>query len=105
MSLNDPLDPETTEPLHDMPLPQPPPPPPAGAPPRARSLRAQFASVSPVVWLGLGLIGTLLIVIVIIATTTLVRYLYCWPNARPDTYPSRACFGTDACHGDTRSVC
>ncbi|MBI5564883.1 MAG: hypothetical protein HY870_08315 [Chloroflexi bacterium] len=72
MSLNDPLDPEAGGP--ERPLPQPPPPPPAtGGPRRSRSVLAQVASVSPAVWLGLGVIATLLIVIAIIATATLVR--------------------------------
>ncbi len=83
MSLNDPLDPKTPEPPYAAPLPQPPPPPPVAGPPRNRSLRAQFASVSPVVWLGLGLIVTLLIVIAIIATTTLVRTFTAGPTPTP----------------------
>jgi len=71
MSLTDPLDPETSEP--ERPIPEMPPPPPTGGTPRRRSVLAQFAAVSPWVWLGLGLIATLLIVIAIIATATLVR--------------------------------
>jgi hypothetical protein len=74
MSLNDPLDPEADGP--DRPIPEMPPPPLADAGARrGRSVLAQFASVSPAIWLGLGAIATLLIVIAIIATAALVRTL------------------------------
>lgn len=78
MSLNDPLDPEAIQP--ELPIPQPPPP----AAPRSRSLRAQFGAVSPGTWIGLGIIGTLLVVIAIAAA--LIRTL----SSAPTPTPTRA---------------
>ncbi len=73
MSLNDPLDSEDGGPERPIPQMPPPPPPAAGGRQRSRSVLAQLAGVSPAIWLGLGVIATILIVIAIIATATLVR--------------------------------
>ncbi len=82
MSLNDPLDPEVGG--AERPLPEMPPGPPAAPAGRRRSsLRAQFAAVSPAVWIGLGVIVTLLLVIVIIATATLFRAVNAAPTPTP----------------------
>ena len=88
MSLNDPLDPEDGGP--ERPIPQMPPPPPAtGGRPRSRSGLAQLAGVSPAIWLGLGVIATLLIVIAIIATATRVRTINPVAVATVDPTPTR----------------
>ncbi len=120
MSLNDPLDPESTEPGPSVPMPEPPPPPSAGAqrttpatpgawpgPPPPRSLRGQFASISPIIWVGLGIIGTLLVVIAIIATTTLLRTVSAGPTPTPTptrVVPGLALTPSTAVPGQTVTV-
>ncbi len=87
MSLElDPLDDENPSPS-EQPVPEPPPVTPGAHRParssRVGSLRAQLATVPPAIWLALGVVGTLLILIAIVATASLMNTISKAPTPTP----------------------